>query len=57
MNPTLKQTKEDDQTAKENKLRKALRDSEEAMIKLKKEQEEILMNLGLCMVERMDEEA
>lgn len=56
MNPTLKQTKEDDQTAKENALRASLKIVEKDLNFAKERRVEILIELGKLMVQRIDEE-
>ena len=56
MQPSLTQTKQDDQTAKENALRERLRLVEQKLEMTLKFKADILIELGECFVERMDEE-
>ncbi len=57
MTTSPEQDKEDTQTAKENALRDRLRLVEQKLEMTLKFKADILIELGECMVERMDDEA
>mgnify|MGYP003649390832 CR=1 FL=1 len=56
MKPIPKQSAEEEQTARENALRKDLGNIEDDIANLKDQRDKILFKLGRCMVKRIDDE-
>ena len=56
MKTNPKQAAEEQQTARENALRKKLKEIEDSIKSMDRQRQQTLMDLGRCMVKRIDEE-
>lgn len=56
MKTNPKQAAEEEQTTRENALRRNLKEIEDDIERMERNRKQVLMDLGRCMVERIDEE-
>jgi len=56
MKTNPKQAAEEHQTARENALRENLKEIEDSIKSMERQREKTLMDLGRCMVKRIDDE-